>query len=53
MLNIFVPQIVLNRTGILTVICQLEATPMAEHVRVHRKPYLGVSTRTGKYLSER
>jgi hypothetical protein len=52
MLNISVSQIVLNRTGILTVIRQLEATPMAEHVWVHRKAYLGVPTGTGNQLPE-
>ena len=45
-------EVMLDRPRILTVIRQLEATPMAEHVRVHRKAYLGIPTGTGNQLSE-
>ena len=39
-LNILVPQVVLNRSGIVAVIGQLKARGVAEHVGVHREPQL-------------
>ena len=37
-LNILVPQVVLNRPGIVAVIGQLKARGVAEHVGMHREP---------------
>ena len=40
-LNILVPQVVLNRSGIVAVIGQLKARGVAEHGGMHREPELG------------
>lgn len=53
MLDIFMAQIVLQRTSILPVIGQLEATGMAQHVRMHRKPDPGLFPCTCHHLPDR
>ena len=42
MLNIFVPKIGLQRSGVMAVIRQLVATGMPEHVRMRLKGELGL-----------
>ena len=41
-LDVLVPEIRLQRSGVVTVISQLETTCMAEHVRVSLEPQLGL-----------
>ena len=41
MLDIFVAEVVLQRSGIDPLVCQLEAAGMAQHVRMHAKCHLG------------
>ncbi len=40
-MDILVPQVVLDRPGIMPVIGQLETGGMPQHVRMHRKANLG------------
>jgi hypothetical protein len=40
-LNVLVPEIVLEGARVVAVICELEPTGMAKHVRVDRKWHLG------------
>lgn len=52
-LNILVPQVVLNRPGIVAVIGQLKARSMAEPVGMHREPQLGCRSGTCPNLPQR
>src|SRR5512147_552264 len=52
-LNILVPQVVLNSTGILTVVGQLEAGRMPEHVRVDRHSEPGSIAGASDHFAER
>ena len=40
-LDALVPEVVLQRARVVTVVCQFETAGMAEHVRVHAKRHLG------------
>ena len=40
-LDVLVAEVVLQRSRIDTLVCQLEAASMAQHVRMHAKRHLG------------
>ena len=51
-LNMAVPEILLNGAGIDTFVREVKATRMAEHVRMDRKRELGVEASAQNYMAD-
>ena len=53
MLDVAVPEIMLDGTGIVTLIGELEPAGMAQHMGVHRKGEGGEFAGSGEYSPDR
>src|SRR2546430_13542404 len=51
-LNMAMPEVLLNGARIDAFVCQVKATRMAEHMRMDRKRELGVETRTQNDMAD-
>lgn len=52
-LDVLVPQVVLDRPGVVPVVRQLEPTPMPQHVRMYREVEAGLAPCPGDQLAHR